>query len=313
MHPSPRRPAFAAHAGRTAARPSEDLGILPRWNLDDLYPGRDSAELKAAFDHVQKGSVDFEERWKGKLEEAAKDHRLGTAIAEYEALQEVMGRIMSYAGLSYFSDTTDPANAKFFGDTQSRMTDSSAHLLFFELELNRIDDAIIDRAMETDEKAGHYRPWIVDLRKDKPYQLEDRVEQLFHEKAMTGAGAWNRLFDETMAALTFDVDGEELSLEPTLNKLQDPDEQVRHRAADALAATFRENLRTFTLITNTLAKDKEIEDRWRRFPRPISSRNLANFVEDEVVDALIAAVRGSYPSLSHRYYKLKARWFGVEE
>ena len=224
-----------------------------------------------------------------------------------------MGRVMSYAGLAYFSNTTDPANAKFFGDTQAKMTDASSHLLFFELELNRIDDAIIDRAMETDEKAGRYRPWIVDLRMDKPYQLEDRVEQLFHEKAMTGRSAWNRLFDETMADLRFDVDGEELSLEPTLNKLQEPDEPTRRAAAEALAATFRENLRTFTLITNTLAKDKEISDRWRGFKDIADSMHLANRVEREVVDALAAAVREAYPRLSHRYYAMKAKWLGMEQ
>ena len=106
---------------------------------------------------------------------------------------------------------------------------------------------------------------MLDLRKDKPYQLEDRIEQLFHEKSITGRGAWNRLFDETMTDLRFDVDGEELTLEPTLNRLQDADGEVRRKAAEALAATFKENLRTFTLITNTLAKDKEISDRWRGF------------------------------------------------
>ena len=307
-----RAPAFQASADMSA-KAKEEFGDLPRWNLDDLYPGRDSAEIKADFERAAKETVAFEQRWKGKLPEAAKTGSLGAALKEYEAIQDVMGRLMSFAGLAYFTNTIDPANAKFYGDTQAKMTDASAHLLFFELELNRIDDAIIDAAMESDTLAGHYRPWLVDLRKDKPYQLEDRVEQLFHEKSMTGRGAWNRLFDETMADLRFDVDGEELSLEPTLNKLQEPDEPTRHAAAEALAATFEKNIRTFTLITNTLAKDKEISDRWRGFSDIADSMHLANRVEREVVDALAAAVREAYPRLSHRYYAMKAKWLGMEQ
>ncbi|HET7412321.1 MAG TPA: M3 family metallopeptidase [Pararhizobium sp.] len=311
--PSPHSALAAAPEAAANSAAKSALGELPRWNLDDLYPGRDSKQLSADFSRIAEETIAFETRWKGKLEEAAKNGRLGTAIKEYEALQEVMGRIMSYAGLSYFSNTTDPANAKFFGDTQAKMTDASSHLLFFELELNRIDDGVIDAAMEADPAAGHYRPWLVDLRKDKPYQLEDRIEQLFHEKAMTGRSAWNRLFDETLADLRFSVGGEELPLEPTLNKLQDADETVRHKAADALAATFRDNLRTFTLITNTLAKDKEISDRWRGFKDIADSMHLANRVEREVVDALTEAVREAYPRLSHRYYQMKAKWLGMEQ
>jgi oligoendopeptidase F len=218
---------------------------------------------------------------------------------------------MSYAGLVYSGDTTDPARAKFYGDTQERLTAASTDLLFFALELNRIDDAVMDRAM-AEEPLKHYRPWIEDLRKDKPFQLDDRIEQLFHEKSVTGRSAWNRLFDETIASLRFTVRGEELPIEPTLNKLQDPDESVRKDASDALAKTFKANLRTFTLITNTLAKDKEISDRWRGFQDVADSRHLANRVEREVVEALVSAVREAYPRLSHRYYALKARWFGKD-
>jgi oligoendopeptidase F len=195
---------------------------------------------------------------------------------------------------------------------QSTLTDLSAHLLFFALELNRIDDAVVDAAMERDPQAGHYRPWIVDLRKDKPYQLEDKIEQLFLEKSMTSAAAFNRLFDETMAELRFEVDGEKLPLEITLNMLQEPEEPVRHKAAEALSKTFQQNIRTFTLITNTLAKDKEISDRWRGFEDIADSRHLANRVEREVVDALAAAVRDAYPRLSHRYYAMKAKWLGMD-
>ena len=304
-----------AGAATAASTQAEQLGNLPEWNLSDLYAGMDAPELVRDLAKVAVETVAFENEWKGKLaDEAAQPNtgNLGRALRRYEELGELMGRIGSYAGLLYTGDTADPVRAKFYGDVQEKLTDASAHVLFFTLELNRIDDALIDAAMDADPGFGHYRPWIVDLRQDKPYQLEDRVEQLFHEKSITGRAAWNRLFDETMTALRFDVGGESLSLEPTLNGLQDPDGAVRQRAAEALAKTFGENLRTFTLITNTLAKDKEISDRWRGFSDIADSRHLANRVEREVVDALAAAVRDAYPRLSHRYYAMKARWLGME-
>ncbi|TKT77528.1 M3 family oligoendopeptidase [Aquamicrobium sp. LC103] len=304
----------AAEAARQSG--AQALGeALPEWNLGDLYAGMEAPELNADLKKAAKDALAFEERWKGKLaNEAAKGATggLGAALREYEALEELMGRIGSYAGLLYAGDTSDPKRAKLYGDVQEKLTDASAHLLFFTLELNQIDDATLQDALDKDTSFGHYRPWVLDLRKDKPYQLEDRVEQLFHEKSVTGRGAWNRLFDETMTSLRFSVGGEELSLEPTLNRLQDPDPKKRQEAAEALAETFKTNLRTFTLITNTLAKDKEISDRWRGFEDIADSRHLANRVEREVVDALASAVRDAYPRLSHRYYAMKAKWLGME-
>ena len=218
---------------------------------------------------------------------------------------------MAYASLLYASDTSDAARAKFYGDAHERVTALSGDLLFFELELNRIDDAKLEAAMAT-PALGRYRPWLEDIRKEKPHQLPDDIERLFLEKSVSGAAAWNRLFDDTMAALRFDFEGESLTLEPLLAKLQDPDEKKREAAANALAATLGANLRVFALITNTLAKDKEISDRWRKFADVADSRHLANRVEPEVVEALVAAVTDAYPRLSHRYYALKARWFGKE-
>ncbi|MDQ6433676.1 M3 family oligoendopeptidase [Mesorhizobium sp. LHD-90] len=305
--------AIAGAAVATVGAPP--LGDLPEWNLADLYPGIESPEVKRDLALAAEQSVAFEKRWKGTLASeasAGKAGRLGQALKEYEALEELMGRIASYAGLVYAGNTADPQFAKFYGDVQEKMTDASAHLLFFSLELNLIEDEAIATALAADPVFGHYRPWVLDLRKDKPYQLEDRIEQLFHEKSVTGRGAWNRLFDETMTALRFSVDGEDLTLEPALNKLQDPNPKVRQNAAAALAKTFEENLRVFTLITNTLAKDKEISDRWRGFQDIADSRHLANRVEREVVDALAAAVRDAYPRLSHRYYRMKARWLGMD-
>ncbi|MBA8910410.1 oligoendopeptidase F [Aminobacter ciceronei] len=291
------------------------LGELPEWNLADLYSSMDAPELARDLEKASADAVAFEARWKGTLAiEAGRGGagKLGEAMRTYEALEELVGRVVSYAGLVYAGDTSDPKRSKLYGDVQEKMTDASAHLLFFALELNLVDDDLILKALDADPAFGHYRPWVLDLRKDKPYQLEDRVEQLFHEKSITGRGAWNRLFDETMTDLRFNIGGEELALEPALNMLQDPDGEVRKAASDALAATFRKNQRVFTLITNTLSKDKEISDRWRGFEDIADSRHLANRVEREVVDALAAAVRAAYPRLSHRYYKMKAKWLGME-
>ena len=219
---------------------------------------------------------------------------LAEALKAYEAISDLLGRTGSYAQLYYVGDTTDAARGKFYGDVSSKHTDISTQLLFFELELNRIDDAALEKAMQV-PALNHYRPWIENLRKEKPYQLDDKLEELFLEKSQTGYGAFNRLFDETMADLRFEVDGESLAIEPTLNLLQSPDEAKRKAGAMALAQTFKENLRLFTLITNTLAKDKDISDRWRGFKDIAAARHLSNRVEPEVVDALVAAVRAAYP------------------
>ncbi|HZT24231.1 MAG TPA: M3 family oligoendopeptidase [Pseudolabrys sp.] len=300
---------------RSSAKKSKapKLGVLPEWNLADLYPGIDSAEIKWDLENAETRSLEFEADFKGRLAELTARADAGAALAaavkRYEALDDLLGRLMSYASLQYAADTTDPLRTKFYGDVQERLTAISTHLLFFTLELNRIDDTTLEKAMQ-DPALGHYRPWIEEVRKDKPYQLEDRVEQLFHEKSVTSYAAWNRQFDELIASLRFRVSGKELAIEPALNLLVDRDPKKRKAAAEALARTFKKNLRPFTLITNTLAKDKEISDRWRGFKDVAAARHLANRVEPEVVEALVESVRAAYPKLSHRYYALKAKWFG---
>ncbi|MGA0532301.1 M3 family oligoendopeptidase [Hansschlegelia sp. KR7-227] len=288
------------------------LGTLPEWNLADLYSGIDAPEFAADLARADADARAFETAWKGGLAVAAGENRLVEAVRGYEALDDLTGRIASYASLVYAGNTADPKGSKFYGDVQEKLTNIWSHLLFFTLELNRLDDAVLEAAL-ADPALARYRPFLEDVRKERPHQLEDRVEQLFHEKSTTSRGAWNRLFDETMAALRFEVDGEQLTLEPTLNLLQDSDCAVREKASKALAKTFAANVRTFTLITNVLAKDKEISDRWRSFEDVADSRHLSNRVEREVVDALVSAVRDAYPRLSHRYYRLKAKWFGVEQ
>ncbi len=294
---------------------TEALETLPVWDLSDLYAGMEAPEVSSDLERSARLSEAFQARYKGRLAELAAASeggaRLAEAIAEFERIEEVMGRLASFAGLVYSGDTSDPARAKFYGDLQDRLTTISTQLLFFALELNRLDDAVLERALQNPALAV-YRPWLEDLRLEKPYQLDDTIERLFHEKSVTGRGAWNRLFDETLAALRFDVEGETLTLEPTLNRLVDPSEARRKAAAEALATTFGENLRLFTLVTNVLAKDKSISDDWRGFTDVAAARHLANRVEPEVVDALVTAVHDAYPRLSHRYYALKARWLSKE-
>ena len=298
-----------------SALQAADLGVLPEWDLTDLYSGMDAPAFRNDLDRAEAESRAFAARYAGRITEIASgpdaSSVLGEAVQAYERIEDLMGRLMSYAGLVYSGDTTDETRAKFYGDIRERLTAASGDLLFFGLELNRVEDGVLDAAM-TDGPLAHYRPWIEDLRREKPYQLDDRTEKLFLDKSVTSSAAWDRLFNETIASLRFPVQGERLTLEPTLNKLQDPDGAVRKEAALALGDTLRANLRIFTLITNTLAKDKEISDRWRGFKDVADARHLSNRVEPEVVAAMVEAVRAAYPRLSHRYYRLKAKWFGVE-
>jgi oligoendopeptidase F len=304
---------MAKSVARSRSRKASVLGPLPEWNLADLYPAMDSPEVARDLAGSDAECAAFEADFKGRLAALAAGPQGGIALAEavkrYEALDDKLGRLISYASLVYAGDNSDAQRAKFFGDVQERITASSIHLLFFTLELNRIEDSVLEAAMRN-PALGHYRPWLEDVRKEKPYQLEDRVEQLFHEKSVTGYSAWNRQFDETIASLRFIIGGKEMAIERALNMLVDADGKKRKAAAQALGKTFKENLRPFTLITNTLAKDKEISDRWRGFKDVADARHLSNRVEPEVVEALVEAVRAAYPKLSHHYYALKAKWFG---
>lgn len=236
---------------------------------------------------------------------------VGEAVAEYERLSERLGRIMSFAQLHYSGNVADPARGRFYQSMQERVTDISTHTLFFTLELNRLSDDVLAEKLRS-PKLAHYQPWLRDLRVFRDHQLSDDLERLLHEKEVTGRASWTRLFDETLADLRFPIDGKSLTVTETLNLMSDKDRDKRRKAGQALGAVLGDNLRTFALVTNVLAKDKEIEDKWRRYPHPASARNLSNQVEDEVVDALVQAVKGAYDQLAHRYYALKAGWLGVD-
>ena len=296
-----------------AQKTHNQFGNLPVWDLSDLYPGKDSAEFKAGLEEAKQLAAKFEADYKGKLLDLTRSGGLIKAIKDSETLGDLTGRIGSYAFLQYAQNSTNPDRAKFMGDTNEALTALSTRVLFFELELNRIEDAELDAALERDPELARYRTWFADLRKAKPYQLDDKLEELFHDKSVTAFSAWNRLYDETLATLEFEVEGEKLNLESTLHLLSEKDEKKREAAFHAVAKTLGANGRLFTHITNVLAKDKEISDRWRGYQDIADSRHMANSVEREVVDALQTAIQAAYPRLSHRYYAMKAKWFGKDK
>ncbi len=290
---------------------ASDLGDLPEWDLGALYAGIDDPKFEADFTGAAQAAKTFAQTYQGKL--AGLDGAaFGAAISAYEQLEEQLGRILSFASLVYVTRMDDPDLAGFQANAQARASEIASVLVFFTLEINRIDDAHL-AILVKDPATARYRPWIEDLRIYRPHELSDELEKLLVEKSVTGRAAWGRLFDETVAGLRFTVRGKELTEEETLHLLSEPDAAVRADAALALSDVFGRNIKLFALITNTLAKDKDIEDRWRRYPEPATARHLSNRVEPEVVAALVSAVRDSYPQLSHRYYALKARWMGKEK
>jgi oligoendopeptidase F len=289
---------------------TETTTDLPTWDLGDLYAGPDAPAITRDLDDAQAATTTFGQQFQGKISSLSPSD-FAAAITRYEEIQEALGRVGSYAQLLHAGDLTDPAIAKFAQDIRERLNAISMDLIFFTLEINRLDDGLLKDLLTG--AADKYRPWIDNVRAHREHELADDVEKLFHEKAVTSSGGWSRLFDETLAASRYDVGAEQLTLEETLNRLSSPDRERRRLAAGALAATFEKNATLFALITNILAKDKEIEDRWRHFSEPAASRHLANLVEPEVVNALEAAVVDSYERTAHRYYALKSRWLGVDQ
>ncbi|MEK9662133.1 MAG: oligoendopeptidase F, partial [Alphaproteobacteria bacterium] len=276
--PTPVDTAIPAAPRAAGGRHATGLGLLPEWNLADLYPGPDSEPLKADIERARRDARAFEKKFKGKLAKMS-GKRFAAAIAEYEAIDEVLSRIMSYAGLLYSGDMADAKIARFYQSMQETVTAISTHLLFFSLEINRIDEKTL-KAKLKDKALAHYAPWLRDTRAFRPYQLDDTLEKLLMEKAVAGRSAWVRLFDETIADLKFPVEmpgkgrkteAREMGSAEALNLLSNKDERVRKAAAKAIGGVFRDNARIFALITNTLAKDKEIEDKWRSLPRPVSA------------------------------------------
>ena len=287
------------------------FGDLPEWDLSDLYASEDAAELQADLTWLKQSCIDFSYDYEGKLAQLNADEML-KAVERYEAIDIIAGRIMSFAGLRYYQLTTDPERAKFMSDMQDKLTEHTTILVFYGLEFNRLDEEALSKLLSQNTALARYKPVFDRMRAMKPYQLSDEMERFLHDQSVVGATAWNRLFDETIASLVFTIDGEDLPLEAATNKLSEQDRDTREAAAREIARVLRENTSLFARVHNTLAKDKEIEDRWRKMPTPQTGRHLSNHVEAEVVEALRNAVVAAYPKLSHRYYALKAKWLGLE-
>ena len=290
------------------------LGKLPEWDLSDLYSSPDCPEFKHDMAWLEKACADFAASYEGRLASLDAGAMLECVLA-YERIDVVAGRIMSYAGLRYYQNTMDSDRAKFMADAQDRITTFTTPLVFFSLEFNRLEENHLNGLLQANADLARYKPVFDRMRAMRPYQLSDELEKFLHDNSVVGASAWNKLFDETMAGLMFAVEGEdeELNLEATLNLLTDTDRNRRKAAAKALAGVFDRNIKLFARIHNTLAKEKEVEDRWRKMPSPQTGRHLSNHVEPEVVEALRNAVVAAYPKLSHRYYRLKAKWMGLEK
>lgn len=284
---------------------------LPVWDLTDLYSAPDSGALKQDLSDALNRAQAFETQYSGALSDLSGDG-LAQAVVEFEAIDEILSRILSYSQLLHAGDVSDPEIGKFSQTMREKATEINSHLLFFTLELNKLEDAAFAQKLAESETLARYKPWLDSVRLYRPYQLSDELERLLLDKSVAGSAAWMRLFDETMASLRFPFRDQSLTMTEILHKMQDRDSKTRKEASQSMGKVLSENISTFSLITNTLAKDKAVEDKWRGFDRPISSRNLSNHVEDTVVDALIQAVREKYPDLSHRYYRLKAKWLGKE-
>ena len=295
------------------AASSSNFGDLPEWDLTDLYPAPDAPEFARDINWLKQTCMGFAETYQGILADLSADALLD-CVQSYEKIDVTAGRIMSYAGLRYYQNTMDSDRAKFMADAQDKVTDFTTSLVFFSLEFNRLEEAHLTGLLAENAALARYKPVFDRMRAMRPYQLSDELETYLHDASVVGSAAWNRLFDETMAGLMFDVAGQEeaLNLEATLNLLTDTDRTKREAAARALAAVFRTNIKLFARVHNTLAKEKEIDDRWRKMPSPQHGRHLSNHVEPAVVEALRNAVVAAYPKLSHCYYRLKAKWMGLD-
>lgn len=303
--PFPVRDANAASGGG-----DEGLGKLPEWDLSDLYTGEDAPELARDLDWLETECAEFAADYEGNLAELDADALLA-CVHRNEKINTIAGRIMSFAGLRYYQLTTDSGRAKFLSDLQEKITNFTTPLVFFTLELNRLDDDHLDKRFAQSDALKRYKPVFDRIRAMKPYQLSDELEKFLHDLGVVG-DAWERLFDETIAGLEFEVDGETLTIEGALNLLTEQDRAKREAAARELARVFASNIRTFARVHNTQTKEKEILDRWRGMPSAQTGRHLSNDVEPEVVEALRDAVVAAYPKLSHRYYELKRKWLGLD-
>ena len=282
----------------------------PTWDLTDLYDGIADGAIAADIAACRQEAEQLEAAWQGRLADAD-GAALAGLIADYERILEMLGKAQSHAQLLFAASTTDSQIARHHQSIREASADIGARLLFIELELAALDDAHVTQLLDTPALAV-WQPWLRRVRAWAPHQLAPDMERMLAERAPSGRGAWVRLFDETAAALRFPFGGADVTEAEILNALSSPNGDERRAAGETLSTTLKDNERLLSLVLNTIAKDKEVEDRWRGFARPVDSRNLDNDVDDGTVDALVGAVDSRNADLAHRYYRLKAEWMGGE-
>ncbi len=286
---------------------------LPQWHLDDLYADRNDPRIEADLTDA-KSANDELVKLKGRFLAMRGDplhlgELLDHGISLYEKATNGLWSVGAYASLAASTARDDPAWAKFEGDLRARSAQIAAESLFFTLELNQLDDNELEQAFKAHAPAGRWRPWMRRVRLSRPHELSPDLERLLIDRG-PGVANWTRLFDETLARLTARVGREDLTLPETLNRLSDPSADRRKQAAQGLAKALEARTSVLALPLNTLAFEKQVEDRWRRHASPAAARHLANEVDADAVEALEAAVVEAYPAVSHRYYALKARVMG---
>ena len=282
----------------------------PTWDLTDLYDGIADGAIAADIAACRQEAEQLEAAWQGRLADVD-GAALAGLIADYERILEMLGKTQSHAQLLFAASTTDSQIARHHQSIREASADIGARLLFIELELAALDDVHVTQLLDTPALAV-WQPWLRRVRAWAPHQLAPDMERMLAERAPSGRGAWVRLFDETAAALRFPFGGADVTEAEILNALSSPNGDERRTAGESLSTTMKDNERLLSLVLNTIAKDKEVEDRWRGFARPVDSRNLDNDVDDDTVDALVGAVDSRNADLAHRYYRLKAGWMGGE-
>ncbi|MCE3254585.1 MAG: oligoendopeptidase [Rickettsiaceae bacterium] len=291
---------------------NKKLNNLPNWDLSDFYPSISSPKINEDFKKSADLAEKFKKNYQGKLAKiSAAD--LAKAIKEYEKISEILGKISSFAYLNYATNLKSPKDTGFYQNVSEKINEISSALIFFELEINQIEDKKLQALIKENKDLQRYQPYLRDVRVFKKYQLSEELEKLLLEKSSTGAAAWSRLFDETLGGLEFSYDKKILNCSQIFDLMSNKDEKIRRKAAKVIGETLKKNIKILAYITNILAKDKDISDKWRGFEKPISSRNLSNFIEDEVVDSLVKTVKKNYPDISHRYYKIKAKILGKKK
>ncbi|MEK9885424.1 MAG: M3 family oligoendopeptidase [Pelagibacteraceae bacterium] len=278
--------------------------VLPNWNLKDFYDSIDDERIQADLKQFEEFAKNFQLKYKSKLLDHSK--LFEKVIQEYEEGSELGDKLGNYAFLIYATNMNETKIVQFYQDINEKLTELSSDLIFFTNEINATEENDFSLLLDG---TGKYKNWLSNLRRYKDHQLDEKSEKILLDKNLTAHSSWVRFFEEKINELRFSIDGKDLNSSDALNQLSDHDPETRKKAAQSIESVFQKNVKTFTFITNTLAKDKITNDKWRKYQSPISARNLANNVEDEVVEALTESVTSNYKNIAHRYYAIKSKIF----